>query len=155
MFRTLPPKLRIFGVDYYRSFEAQKMVFGPALVNRHSSTFFSDTIQILHFFENFTLWFYYHNQPNGFHICLILDDEWQTVHPKALPTSVSWRPRAYVGRPAEGAVSCCHMCGRWVENNSHTYYLIKMCLQFRLISHRRLESKMRGKDIRGKQILNI
>ncbi len=24
----LPPKLRIFGVDYYRSFEAQKMVFG-------------------------------------------------------------------------------------------------------------------------------
>ncbi len=34
MFRPLPPKLRIFGVDYYRSFEAQKMVFGSALVIR-------------------------------------------------------------------------------------------------------------------------
>ncbi len=33
MFRPLPPKLRIFDVDYYRSFEAQKMVFGPALVD--------------------------------------------------------------------------------------------------------------------------
>ncbi len=31
MFSPLPPKLWIFGVDYYRSFEAQKMVFGPAL----------------------------------------------------------------------------------------------------------------------------
>ncbi len=29
---SLRTKLRIFGVDYYRSFEAQKMVFGPALV---------------------------------------------------------------------------------------------------------------------------
>ncbi len=27
----IPPKLRIFSVDYYRSFEAHKMVFGPAL----------------------------------------------------------------------------------------------------------------------------
>ncbi len=33
MFRPLPPKLRIFDVDLYRSFEAQKMVFGPALVS--------------------------------------------------------------------------------------------------------------------------
>ncbi len=32
MFRPLPPKLRTFGVDYYRSFKAQKMVFGPALL---------------------------------------------------------------------------------------------------------------------------
>ncbi len=32
MFRPLPPKLRICDVDLYRSFEAQKMVFGPALV---------------------------------------------------------------------------------------------------------------------------
>ncbi len=31
LFSPLPPKLRIFSVDYYRSFEAQKMVFGPAL----------------------------------------------------------------------------------------------------------------------------
>ncbi len=28
MFRPLPPKLRIFDVDLYRSFEAQKFVFG-------------------------------------------------------------------------------------------------------------------------------
>ncbi len=32
MFSPLPPKLQIFGVDYYRSFETQKMVFGPALM---------------------------------------------------------------------------------------------------------------------------
>ncbi len=32
MFSPLSPKLQIFGVDYYWSFEAQKMVFGPALV---------------------------------------------------------------------------------------------------------------------------
>ncbi len=32
MFSPLSPKLRLFGVDYYWSFEAQKMVFGPALV---------------------------------------------------------------------------------------------------------------------------
>ncbi len=32
MFRPLPPKLRIFDVDLYRNFEAQKMVFVPALV---------------------------------------------------------------------------------------------------------------------------
>ncbi len=31
-FSPLPPKLRLFCADYYRSFEAQKMVFGPALV---------------------------------------------------------------------------------------------------------------------------
>ncbi len=32
MFRPLPPKRRIFDVDLYQSFEAQKMVFGPALI---------------------------------------------------------------------------------------------------------------------------
>lgn len=32
---------------------------------------------------------------------------------------------------------------------------MKACLQFRLISHGRLKSEMRGKDIRRKQILNI
>ncbi len=35
MFRPIPPKLRIFDVDLYRSFEAQKMVFGPALESGH------------------------------------------------------------------------------------------------------------------------
>ncbi len=35
MFRPLPPKLRIFDVDLYQSFEAQKMVFGPALILAH------------------------------------------------------------------------------------------------------------------------
>lgn len=31
MFSPLPLKLCLFSVDYYRGFEAQKMVFGPAL----------------------------------------------------------------------------------------------------------------------------
>ncbi len=31
MFRPLPPKLRIFDVDLYRSFEAQKMVFAAGI----------------------------------------------------------------------------------------------------------------------------
>lgn len=67
------------------------------------------------FFENFTLWLYCHNQSNSFHICPILDDEWQAVHPEALPAGVCRRTPAYIGRPAEGAVSCCHMCGRWAD----------------------------------------
>lgn len=29
--QTLPPKLWIFSEDYYRSFEVQKKLFGPAL----------------------------------------------------------------------------------------------------------------------------
>ncbi len=44
MFRPLPPKLRIFNVDLYRSFEAQKMVFGPALLVLSVSEYHSTAI---------------------------------------------------------------------------------------------------------------